>query len=283
MTFRQIDRFIVDVDSPQAVRYFNRSLRVPWSHAARLLTRFPFLTRFLGAPALPQEAPIIITDYPDSRRRRTVRIVLPATVIKIRELPAEGPSLAIEAKACERVHPLLPRSTPRVIRFEQTNDAEVLVLTAVPGTSAYVEMQQAFVPSRLAARHFEAAARWLAELRRVMPHASHGDFWAQNLLISDSGEAGVVDWERFEEEGSPDTDLFHFPLTYGLNFRWRRGATDEEKFANTFLARNRVSLAVRDYLRRFEATPSALLTFLESRHPKLAEVFRRANESVFSG
>ncbi|HEX3581269.1 MAG TPA: phosphotransferase, partial [Thermoanaerobaculia bacterium] len=245
MTFRQIDRFVVDVDSPEAVRYFNRSLRVPWSHTARLLTRFPFLTRFLGTPASRQEAPIVITDYPDSRRRRTIRILLPATIIKIRELAAEGPSLAIEAEACERVHPLLPRSTPRLIRFEQTNDSEVLVLSAVPGVSAYVGMQQAFVPSRLAARHFDAAARWLAEFRRVLPHASHGDFWAQNLLITDRGEAGVVDWERFEDEGPPDADLFHFPLTYGLNFRWRQGATAEEKFANTFLAHNRVSLAVR--------------------------------------
>ena len=170
-----------------------------------------------------------------------------------------------------------------MIHFEQTKDAEVLVLTAVPGVSAYVEMQQAFVPSRLAARHFDAAARWLAEFRRVMPNASHGDFWAQNLLISESGEAGVVDWERFEAEGPPDADLFHFPITYGLNFRWRRGATDEEKFAKTFLARNRVSLAVRDYLRRFGATSSDFLKFLESSQPSLARVFSRAVESVFSG
>lgn len=283
MTFRQIDRFIVDVDSPQAVRYFNRCLRVPWSHAARLLTRFPFLTRFLGTPATRQEAPIVIADYPDSRRRRTVRIVLPATIIKIRELPAEGASLAIEAEACERVHPLLPRSTPRVIRFETTGDAEVLVLSAVPGVSAYVEMRQAFAPSRLAARHFDAAARWLTDFRRALPRASHGDFWAQNLLITDAGEAGVVDWERFEGEGPPDADLFHFPLTYGLNFRWRRGSTDEEKFAKTFLERNRVSVAVRSYLQRLGATSSGFLTFLESRHPNLAQRFQRASESVFSG
>lgn len=283
MTFRQIDRFIVDVDSPRAVRYFNRSLRVPWSHGARLLTRFPFLTRFLGTRTSAQDAQIVMTDYPDSRRRRTIKFIFPATVMKVRELPGEGPSLAIEAEACERVHGLLPRSTPRLIHFEQTKDAEVLLLTAVRGVSAYVEMQQAFVPSRLAARHFDAAARWLAEFRRVMPNASHGDFWAQNLLISESGEAGVVDWERFEAEGPPDADLFHFPVTYGLNFRWRRGATDEEKFAKTFLARNRVSLAVRDYLRRFGATSSGFLTFLESSHPSLARVFSRAAESVFSG
>ncbi|HEV8435621.1 MAG TPA: phosphotransferase [Thermoanaerobaculia bacterium] len=283
MKFRQIDRFIVDVDSPAAVRYFNRSLRVPWSHAARLLTRFPALTRFLGSPASAQDVPIVITDYPDSRRRRTIKLLPPASVIKIRELPADGPSLAIEAEACERVHALLQRSTPRVIRFEQTSEAEVLVLTALPGVSAYVAMQQAFAPSRLAERHFEAAARWLTDFRRVLPNASHGDFWAQNLLITEGGEAGVVDWERFESEGSPDADLFHFPLTYGLNFRWRRGATDEEKFTSTFLERNRVSLAVRNYLRRFGATSSGFLKFLEGRHPKLAAVFSRANESVFSG
>lgn len=283
MSFRQIDRFIVDTGSRPAVRYFNRSLRVPWSQSARLLTRFPFLTRFLGTRASPQDAPIVMADYPDSRRRRTVKFLLPSTVVKIRELPSEGASLAVEAEACERVHPLLPRSTPRVIRFDRTSDAEVLVLSAVPGVSAYVAMQRAFAPSLLAERHFDAAARWLSEFRRVMPDASHGDFWAQNLLITDAGEAGVVDWERFFSGGAPDADLFHFPLTYGLNFRWRRGATDEEKFANTFLAANRVSRAVRSYLRRFEATPSAFRWFLESRHPRLAEVFNRASASVFSG
>ena len=283
MTFRQIDRFIVDAGSREAVRYFNRSLRVPWSHAARLLTRFPSLTRFLGTPVSAQDAPIVVTDYPDSARRRTVKFMLPSTVIKIRELPAEGASLAVEAEACERVHALLPRSTPRVIRFDRTSDAEVLVLSALPGGSAYVEMQRAFAPSRLAERHFEVAGRWLEEFRRLMPYASHGDFWAQNLLITDGGEAGVVDWERFEVAASPDADLFHFPLTYGLNFRWRRGATDEEKFASTFLKRNRVSRAVRTYLRKFGATSKDCLTFLESRHPRLAEVFSRASESVFSG
>ena len=292
MKFRQIDRFVVDVDSPEAVRYFNRSLRVPWSHGARLLTRFPFVTRFLGTSArTPAGAgarhSIEIGDYPDSRRRRTVLLVfdrgMPSAVIKMRQLPGEGSSLAFEAEACERVHPLLPRSTPRVIRFEQTSDAEMLMLTALPGVSAYVAMQQAFAPSRLAERHFDAAARWLTDFRCVLPEASHGDFWAQNLLITEGGEVGVVDWERFEGAGSPDVDLFHFPLTYGLNFRWRRGATDEEKFANTFLERNRVSVAVRDYLRRFDATSSAFLSFLEGRRPRLAAAFRSANESVFSG
>jgi hypothetical protein len=283
MKFRQIDRFIVDVDSPEAVRYFNRALRVPWSHAARLLVRFPFLTRFLGKAATPRDAPIVVCDYPDSVRRRTVKIVLPSQIVKIRELPSEGSSLAVEAKACERVHAALPQSTPRVIRYEETPGAEVLVLTMLPGVSAYVEMQQAFAPARLAERHFDAAAKWLEEFRRAMPDASHGDFWAQNLLISEGGEAGVVDWERFAIDGAADADLFHFPLTYGLNFRWRRGATDEEKFSKTFLERNRVSGAVRRYLTRFGATSSAFLRFLESGHPKLASVFSKAGESVFSG
>ena len=116
-----------------------------------------------------------------------------------------------------------------------------------------------------------------------MPGASHGDFWAQNLLMNDGGEVGVVDWERFDAVGSPFEDIFHFPLTYGLNFRWRRGATKEEKFRKTFLERNRVSTAVRDYLRRFRATPQQFRTFLEARDPAFAEVFRRAGASVFSG
>jgi aminoglycoside phosphotransferase len=208
--------------------------------------------------------------------------------MKIRSLPAAGASLEIEAEACERVHRALPHSTPKVIRFEQTGDAEVLVLSAMRGRSAYVEMQQAFVPSRLAARHFDAAALWLAAFRQAMPDASHGDFWAQNVLINDAGGVGVIDWERFSIEASPFADLFHFPLTYGLNFRWKRGATTEEKFAMTFLERNRVSVAVRRYLSRFAKTSPASLSadfqrFLEARDPRLAEVFARASVSVFSG
>ena len=203
--------------------------------------------------------------------------------MKIRELPSEGASLAVEAVACELVHAALPESTPRVIRFDQTADAEVLVLSALRGRSAYVEMQQAFAPSRLATRHFDAAATWLAAFRRAMPNASHGDFWAQNLLISESGEAGVVDWERFDAAGSPLDDVFHFPLTYGLNFRWRRGATAEEKFVKTFLERNRVSVAVRRYLRQFSATATDFRRYLEATHPHLAAIFSRASESVFSG
>jgi len=292
MKFRQIDRFLVDVDSPAAVRYFNKSLYVPWSHGARIVARFPRLTRFRGTTVATQNAPLVITDYPDSRRRRTVMVLFagdePAQIVKIRSLPADGASLGIEAEACERVHRALPRSTPKVIRYEQTGDAEVMVLSALRGRSAYVEMQQAFAPSRLAARHFDAAALWLAAFRQAMPNASHGDFWAQNLLISDDGEVGVVDWERFATEDSPFSDLFHFPLTYGLNFRWKPGATTEEKFAMTFLERNRVSVAVRRYLSRFAKTSMASLSadfrrFLQARDPRLAEVFDRASVSVFSG
>src|SRR5258707_553267 len=119
MKFRQIDRFLVDVDSPAAVRYFNKSLCAPWSNASRILNRFPRLTRVRGTTVATKNARVIVTDYPESTRRRTVMVLFagdePAQIVKIRSLPADGASLGIEAEACERVHRALPKTTPKVI------------------------------------------------------------------------------------------------------------------------------------------------------------------------
>ncbi|MGA1875731.1 MAG: oligosaccharide flippase family protein, partial [bacterium] len=92
--------------------------------------------------------------------------------------------------------------------------------------------------------------------------ASHGDFWARNLLIREtdgkthgdgkmhgSGLSGVVDWEGFSEEASPFEDLFHFPLTYGFNYHWSayHRRSPEEAFQLSFLQDTPVSRAVRQY------------------------------------
>jgi len=81
--------------------------------------------------------------------------------------------------------------------------------------------------------------------------AVHGDFWARNLLLC-GDRVGVVDWEHFRDVGSPLEDLFHFALSYGLNYPWSRyrRLPPLEAFRHTFLERNPVSRAVRRY---FEA------------------------------
>jgi aminoglycoside phosphotransferase (APT) family kinase protein len=83
--------------------------------------------------------------------------------------------------------------------------------------------------------------------------AVHGDFWARNLLLADGALPFVVDWEHYAPRGGPATDLFHFPLTYGLNHPWTRyrRCPPLAAFRRTFLEGNRVSRAVRDYFIRY--------------------------------
>lgn len=88
--------------------------------------------------------------------------------------------------------------------------------------------------------------------------AVHGDFWIRNLLMRRHADsmrswrdgACVVDWEHFEPAGSPFTDLFHFAITYVLNFPWSRyrRRAPLEAFRLGFLKENAVSREVREFL-----------------------------------
>lgn len=133
---------------------------------------------------------------------------------------------------------------------------------------------------------------------------AHGDFWARNLLLGGSRHAvGVVDWEQSAGDASPFDDLFHFAVSYGLAYPWRRyrRASTEEAFRRTFLEENRVSSAVRQYLHDYcrgrAIDTSALewwfrLFLLRRAHEggregalwiRFEERLARANRSVFSG
>jgi hypothetical protein len=52
--------------------------------------------------------------------------------------------------------------------------------------------------------------------------SAHGDFWARNLLLGPGGRAGVVDWEHARLEAEPLDDLFHFAVSYALDYPWSR-------------------------------------------------------------
>ncbi len=86
--------------------------------------------------------------------------------------------------------------------------------------------------------------------------ASHGDFWARNLLVRPrSGGrpqamteiSGVVDWEHFSRSAPPFEDLFHFALTYALDYPWSPFARKppEDAFRRGFLSDNAVSRGIR--------------------------------------
>ncbi|MFQ5789065.1 MAG: oligosaccharide flippase family protein [Acidobacteriota bacterium] len=109
---------------------------------------------------------------------------------------------------------------------------------------------------------------WLGELKGSASEASlrlcagHGDFWARNVLIQCNGGkgsplgprlAGVVDWEQFATEAPPFEDLYHFALSYGLNYAWSpyRTCSAEEAFRAAFLEDNRLSRSIRAYFQLY--------------------------------
>jgi hypothetical protein len=102
---------------------------------------------------------------------------------------------------------------------------------------------------------------------RVPIVASHGDFWAGNLLV-DGSYLGVVDWERFSERGSPFYDLFMFTTSYGLNYPWKFGryAEPEEAFRATYAGNGWMHRLVRNHLhtycKAFGLSPELLDVFL---------------------
>lgn len=263
----------------------------------------------------------------------------PAAVLKLRSGMGPGCRLREEYGALRHLAQRLPaplrRSVPAVLAFRPVGSLEALLLTTLPGRSAYVEMQARLLPRARVRRHFQEAGAWLAafhaatrsrdgvfapegeegavlegfatsptghdadlrwfdDLRRRCASAplplvfAHGDFWARNLLLDGSGQggAGVVDWEHARQDAPPFEDLFHFPLTYGLNTLWSRyrRRPPEEAFRLTFLEQNHVSREVRGYLWRYCAETGldrgALLPLF---HLYLSTGFRHARELVDDG
>lgn len=336
MTLARIDRFVLPADEPAIASYLFERLLAPHSLRERLrrsaLVSVPSLAPRLPLRSLNGQEPalemveaalgallggtplagrsarwLLVEDYAGSGRERLVLFLFaareksPAAVVKLRRAGAGNP-LQREAEAlrflAERLPEDLRLSVPRAIAWREVSAIEALAMSALPGVSAYVEMQGLLAPGRAVRRHFAAAAEWLARFHAATS-AAHGDFWARNLLVGPDGRAAVVDWEYFREDAPPYEDLFHFPLTYGLNYpweRWRRLPPDEA-FRRTFLEDNRVSRAVASYLARYAnaagVDPASLRrlfgAYLETRPEsglpwaELRSLLGRAGRSVFSG
>lgn len=202
---------------------------------------------------------------------------LPFAIAKAQEDLVNG-SLRSEAESLERVRPRLPealrRTVPEVLALHADAHGEVLAISGLPGRSAWFDLQASLVPSRYAERHLRRAAEWLAAFHQATrvdddTAAAHGDYWPGNLLLDGAGLGGVVDWEHYRPTASRFIDLFHFPLTYGLSFPWKRYrfAAPERAFAATFLEENAVSRAVRIYLDEY-ATRTGLTS------ARIADAFR---------
>ena len=284
--YGEVDRFLVPLADPAARRYFTYSLYVPQGPLGRL-------RRALGRPQLrraastsgiehllslleevpdlvPPTAPAIyLRDYETSERGRTIAFFYPSIVVKT-QLNVQ-PSLRAESEALEQMRAFLPpalkKTLPQVLRFHTSPRGELLAMTALPGRSAYIDMQGALAPWSHIEEHFDAAARWLAAFHLAtrtsvsshvdgveIPHsAMHGDFWPRNVLLAADGQIGVVDWEHFVPAASPLGDLLFYAKTYGINYPWRRyqRVEEEEALKRTFAGNNRVARAVRGYFERY--------------------------------
>lgn len=238
-----------------------------WRGAAGLIRELEATPDALEAAGLRLLAPgrsIILRDYDTAGRGRVLVFAFrpgatePSAVVKLRHPVASGAGLRREHDALQRVRACrsLARSVPEPLLHRRTANAEILVLSSVPGTSAYVDMQTSLRPSRRVGTHFAAAAEWLARFHREMTQA-HGDYWARNILLrprSGGGtEVAVVDWEHASASGDPLRDLFHFPVTYGLNYPWRRYRRSRagEAIRRTFLEEGGVAGHVAAYFRLY--------------------------------
>jgi len=290
-------------------RYFHRSVSVPTRRRERLLGALPMIVRRPAAIAVSdalvsllfdtlRAEPLLgrtferlrfITQYDEDQdgRRRLLAFLFddgretPFAVAKVQNDARNG-SLQIEAAALTSVHglvtPELQETIPDLLRVHADSRGEVLIVSALPGRSAWLEMHASLVPSRYVRGHFESAGRWLAAFHEATRQdeettAVHGDFWAHNIL-HDAHHQGrnpiaVIDWEHFTPAGSRYIDLFRYPLTYGQGYpgRFYRPLDAETAFARTFLERNHLARAVRGYLHSYCARTGI-------RRPRMAAAFR---------
>ena len=221
-------------------------------------------------------------DDQDGRRRLLAFLFdddseTPFAVAKVQSDLRNG-SLQTEAAALTSLHglvtPELQEAIPDLLRAYTDSRGEVLVVSALPGRSAWQEMHASLLPSRRIGAHFQCAGRWLAAFHEATRHDEettgvHGDFWAHNILHDSHDNVAVIDWENFTPAGSRYIDLFHYPLTYGQAYpgRFYRQLDAGTAFARTFLEKNRLSRAVREYLESYSARTGI-------RRPRMVAAFR---------
>ncbi|HET8797589.1 MAG TPA: hypothetical protein VFO89_07875 [Thermoanaerobaculia bacterium] len=288
MTYGAIGRFLLPMGEPLVRRWFDRTLYAPPGIRARVrrLAGGPRLRRAEKsaeidalralltevADAVPRGPAIFVRDYDTSDRGRVVAFFFregesaPCVMAKAQ---FGASALPAEAETLEHLRATLPAellsTLPRVLRSHVSARGEILLTTVLPGRSSYVELMRSLAPSRLFARHFAIAGRWLAAFHRAtrtstvsiidgieIPHsAAHGDFWPHNVLHDENDAAGVVDWEHCLRDASPFLDVFHYALAYGISSFRRLPA--EEAFRRTFHAHNPLARAVQQYLRDYAA------------------------------
>lgn len=199
-------RFLLPVDAHVARRFAEENLLSIHARSERLRA-IAFGARLRGIVRETDE------QFPGREwllMRRTGRDIVFVFEDALRYVIKRGPSLAREAEVLRALD--LP-GIPRVERFD-----EELVLTPIAGRPLFISMQRSLRPRRAHAAHLANAGRWLgrfhAATRRGEEVATHGDFWARNILFEGDEVSGVVDWEHGALRGAPWNDLFTLPLLF---------------------------------------------------------------------
>jgi hypothetical protein len=246
------------------------------------LTSLLFTTIAHEPRLAPADLRKVVRDGVDQDGRRRLlaflfegNATLPFAIAKAQEDLVNG-SLRTEAESLDSVRPRLPEAAratvPEVLALHADARGEVLAICGLPGRSAWFDLRASLTPYRHAERHLRAAAQWLAAFHEATG-AVHGDFWPGNVLLQGDAVTGVVDWEHYLAGASRYIDLFHFPLTYGLSFPWKRYrySAPEQAFAATFHEDNPVSRAVRSYLQEYaQRTAIPMVRIDEAFHEFLA-------------
>lgn len=120
---------------------------------------------------------ILLREYANGKRDRLVVFAFedgalrPSRVVKLSAREGAGRPLARERDALryvgDRLPPELKATVPRLLEYRADAETELLVMSHLPGSSAYNQTQNRLRPRRWLARHFRAAADWLASLHRA--------------------------------------------------------------------------------------------------------------------
>lgn len=253
----QVDRFLVAVEPPGPGRYLLDALWAPHGTRERLLRplrRAPggtsALLRILGAPpedgwrravaaveaALddlgrpPGTQPLLLLrGYAHDRRERLTAFLFgegserPAAVLKLEPAAGEGtPPLARVAWAleelAERLPPELAVTVPVVLgRSRPESEWDALLVSALPGRPAYVELRGALIAGRAGSRppagasgHLAAAGDWLARFHRAA--ARPGEAWPLPAPEALGLAAPAPGWYRELAEALDETPLPAVPV-----------------------------------------------------------------------
>jgi aminoglycoside phosphotransferase len=208
-------RFVFPADSGPARAYLAENLLPIHGRIARLRATL-FGARATGEeieldalPFLPQTGDwVLVRDYElQPRLVFTFRDGALQNVTKVRRR-GDG-ALAREAGILSA---LRPPDAPRVEDYTLGSTHEILKLSAVRGRPLDISMQRSFRPRTRHRNHLLAAARWLGNFHR-QTGATHGDFWARNVLFTDANVTGVVDWEHAAIDGGDRWhDVFLLPF-----------------------------------------------------------------------